>query len=228
MKDGKKGLGVLIGTDGEKEIKLEISPEAEKELEELKNKLGLEELEELDKKCRHEPRELYCLNCGILINEEFTGGVWDYTHPCEHTTKKYKEINKKLNKALGKKDNSWLKYDDQQHKLRNHGRAFVTKNKKGEYNLLIGCSFQRDLSHAKCEECKTEKEHIRRTTQQYLGERYKEYKINNKEISEEKDNFIKLVEARIKNDSKCPKGTFIDYDELTKETVKRWTKKDGK
>lgn len=38
--------------------------------------------EELDKKLRHEPVELYCLGCGRMISDNFTGGLWSYTCMC--------------------------------------------------------------------------------------------------------------------------------------------------
>jgi len=105
------------------------------------DKLG-RELEEQDKKLRHEPVTLYCLGCGKIISENFTGGLWDYTHQCN-----WENIDKKpvLCRVFGSKERG----------------AMLPSS------LVAGYK-----SHARCKECKTEKEHTEKVLKGLMGKNY--------------------------------------------------------
>ncbi len=159
----------------------------------------------MEKNLQHPPVELYCLNCGVLINKSFTGGLWSYTHPC-NLARNPKEI---------------LDFKD---KNSNDCTVFVTRKDKN-WNLVIGTRFHTNLSHDKCKSCKDETEHILKTKQEFLGERFEQYTPEDAEIAKQKASFIKIIKERVKTDNEMPQENFIDYDELMKETMKRWKDK---
>ena len=108
-------------------------------LQELKNRPEMKRMDKIDKELRHEPIELYCLGCGKMISDHFTGGIWSYTHPCN-----FEEQRKNL-------DNEDFKSIS----------CVVFGSKK--FGVMIPssilCGYK---SHARCRECKSEEEHIKK------------------------------------------------------------------
>jgi len=112
------------------------------------------EMERMDKKLRHKPVKLYCLGCGGVISEKFTGGLWSYTHICNPDCYKRNE---------------------------RHITCVVFGSVGGGVMIpsSIICGYK---SYSRCKECKDELEHIKRVLEGCLGKGWEKRKMPTKKF----------------------------------------------
>lgn len=147
---------------------LKLSPKAIKEMKELRKKIpGMVELEKLDKKLRHKPVKLYCLGCGKIISDHFTGGLWDYTHFCNERDDFKKNIKPTQCRIFG-----------------------------SELGLMIPssiiCGYK---SFDKCKECKDELTHVSRVLEDSFGKGWKKVEIKDEFLKNLRMRAVLIVTA---------------------------------